>query len=402
MLNEPGQLLEPQVICNGQLRNQGSGHPDFGLYSRKQCKKGEPKPGQGEIPERGVIEVKPLSDKGWQTAQGKQTTKYFDHYGLVLVTNYREFRLIGKDSTGNPVQREFFSLASEEQSFWAAAAHPDKSARQHGTHLGEFMRRVMMNAAPLTRPEDVAWILASYARDALKSLEEKDGSNLEPLRASLEIALGIKFRGKKGKHFFRSTLVQTLFYGIFSAWVTWAKGARVGKFNWNSTSFVITVPMIRSLFEEIARPTRLSPLGLMSILDRTGEALDRVDCDAFFSSFDTDDAVQHFYEPFLRAFDPELRKAMGVWYTPREIVRYMVERVDAALRTELNIADGLADKSVYVLDPCCGTGAYLVEVLRKIRETLIAKGEDALIGLDIQETDLSAGDFEPACSQMTP
>ena len=33
------------------------------------------------------------------------------------------------------------------------------------------------------------------------------------------------------------------------------------------------------------------------------------------------DAVQYFYEPFLAAFDPELRRQLGVWYTPREIVR---------------------------------------------------------------------------------
>ena len=49
------------------------------------------------------------------------------------------------------------------------------------------------------------------------------------------------------------------------------------------------------------------------------------------------------------------------------------------------IADGLADKNVFVLDPCCGTGAYLVEVLRRIEETLRAKGEDALIGQDVLE-----------------
>ena len=121
------------------------------------------------------------------------------------------------------------------------------------------------------------------------------------------------------------------------------------------------------------------------MLDRTGEALNRVDHASFFRTFDSDEAVQHFYEPFLEAFDPELRKQMGVWYTPREIVRYMVERVDSVLRTELDIADGLADKNVYVLDPCCGTGAYVVEVLRKIEKTLRAKGSDALIGHDVQE-----------------
>ena len=385
LLNDLGKLLKPHVICNGQLKNQGAGHPDFGLYSRNQCSKGLPKSGQGEIPERGVIEVKPLADNSWQTAKGAQATTYFKRYGLVLITNYREFRLIGPDAGGNPVQREFFSLAVDESAFWSMAAHPVKSARTQGAYFGEFLRRVMMNAAALTRPEDIAWFLASYARDALATLEKKDGSNLAPLRTSLEMALGIKFEGKKGEHFFRSTLVQTLFYGVFSAWVNWAKDGSSSGFDWKSAGYSITVPMVRSLFEEIAKPSRLAPLGLMSILDRTGEALNRVDSTAFFKTFDSGEAVQHFYEPFLEAFDPELRKAMGVWYTPREIVRYMVERVDTVLRSELGVADGLADENVYVLDPCCGTGAYVVEVLRKIEETLRAKGDDALIGQDVRE-----------------
>ena len=232
LLNELGKLLQPHVICNGQLKNQGAGHPDFGLYSKKQCSKGVPKLGQGEIPERGVIEVKPLDDDSWRTAKGQQATKYFDRYGLVLVTNYREFRLIGVDDCGKAVEREFFRLAADEPTFWSMAADPEEPAREQGTHFGEFLRRVMMNAAPLTRSEDIAWFLASYARDALATLEEKDGSNLAPLRTSLEMALGINFEGKKGEHFFRSTLIQTLFYGVFSAWVIWAKGGGSGGFDW--------------------------------------------------------------------------------------------------------------------------------------------------------------------------
>ena len=55
------------------------------------------------------------------------------------------------------------------------------------------------------------------------------------------------------------------------------------------------------------------------------------------------------------------------------------------LRTELGVADGLADKNVYVLDPCCGTGAYIVEVLKKIEETLRKNGVDALLGEDVKE-----------------
>ncbi len=87
----------------------------------------------------------------------------------------------------------------------------------------------------------------------------------------------------------------------------------------------------------------------------------------------------------LEAFDPDLRKDLGVWYTPREIVQYQVARVDAVLREEMGLADGLADPSVLVLDPCCGTGTYLIEVLSRIAATLIDKGAGALVAAEVKK-----------------
>jgi hypothetical protein len=130
------------------------------------------------------------------------------------------------------------------------------------------------------------------------------------------------------------------------------------------------VPVLRKLFHEVTDPGHLDMLNLHEVLDWAGTALNRVDRAAFFASFEEGHAVQYFYEPFLEAFDPELRKTLGVWYTPPEIVQYMVTRVDMVLREELGIPDGLADPRVYVLDPCCGTGAYLVAVLQRIATTL--------------------------------
>ena len=95
--------------------------------------------------------------------------------------------------------------------------------------------------------------------------------------------------------------------------------------------------------------------------------------------------MPYFYEPFLEAFDPELRKQLGVWYTPAEVVRYMVARVDMALKEDLGISDGLAAENVYVLDPCCGTGAYLAEVLRRIAANLQGKGLGALTGAQVKQ-----------------
>ena len=106
---------------------------------------------------------------------------------------------------------------------------------------------------------------------------------------------------------------------------------------------------------------------------------------AFFDRFSEGEAVPYFYEPFLEAFDPALRKQLGVWYTPVEVVRYMVARVDRALKDDLGIADGLAAENVYVLDPCCGTGAYLSEVLRRIAVNLEGRGLGALTGARVKQ-----------------
>ena len=210
---------------------------------------------------------------------------------------------------------------------------------------------------------------------------------LTTLRTALEEALGVQFKGDKGTRFFSSTLVQTLFYGVFSAWVLWARQvpAPRGTFNWHEAVWHLRAPVLAALFQQISSPSRLRPLGLVEVLDWTAAALDRVDRAAFFARFNEGEAVPYFYEPFLEAFDPDLRKQLGVWYTPAEVVRYMVARVDKALKDDLGIAGGLAADNVYVLDPCCGTGAYLAEVLRRIAQNLHGKGMGALAGARVKQ-----------------
>ncbi|MGI8483320.1 MAG: N-6 DNA methylase, partial [Thermomicrobiales bacterium] len=249
--------------------------------------------------------------------------------------------------------------------------------------------RVMVRQVSLTQPRDVALLLSSYARDMRTRLEHQRLDDLAPMREALEDALGIAFEGKEGAHFFRSTIVQTLFYGMFSAWVLQnrgiAKRASDADFDWKTAGYNLKVPAIQTLFHEFVRPESVDRLGLKDLLDWTSEMLNRIDAGRFFARFSEAHAVQYFYEPFLEAFDPELRKQLGVWYTPHEIVTYMVERVDTVLREELGVARGLADPNVYVLDPCTGTGSYLVGVLRRIHRTLREEGADALTASDLKE-----------------
>ena len=403
LLNAVGTTLKPKVFCVGELADQGAGHPDFGLYGAKQVQRGRPR--EGQTPEHGVVEVKAAGggassgDDAWLTAAGDQVSRYWNRYRLVLVTNARDFVLVGEDAAGRPAKLETFRLADSADDFHRRLEEPRAFARKVGAGLGEYLCRALSHRAALAEPKDLAWLLASYARDGLARVEAADdASALAVVRQALEDALGVRFEGEKGARFFRSTLVQTLFYGVFSAWVLWARagvgsddgspfssGDGAGKFSWREAVWHLRAPVLRALFQQLSDPGRLQPLGLVEVLDWTAAALDRVDQPAFFARFNEGEAVPYFYEPFLEAFDPELRKQLGVWYTPSEVVRYMVARVDRALKEDLGIPDGLAAENVYVLDPCCGTGAYLAEVLRRIAANLEGCGLGALAGARVKQ-----------------
>ena len=306
----------------------------------------------------------------------------------MLVTNLRDFVLVGEDAAGRTAKLETFRLAKSADDFQRGLEKPRAFAREVGAGLGEYLSRALSHRAALAEPKDLAWLLASYARDGLARVEAAgDAPSLTAVRSALEEALGVRFEGDRGARFFHSTLVQTLFYGVFSAWVLWARQMPppAGRFDWRTAVWHLRAPVLRALFQQLSDPGRLQPLGLVEVLDWTAAALDRVDRAAFFSKFNEGEAVPYFYEPFLEAFDPGLRKQLGVWYTPAEVVRYMVARVDKALKDDLGIADGLAAENVYVLDPCCGTGAYLAEVLRRIAANLKGRGLGALTGARVKQ-----------------
>ena len=396
LLNAVGLALKPKVFCVNELADHGAGHPDFGLYVTNQVKKGLPR--YGQMPERGVVEVKPPDDDAWLTAASDQVSSYWNHYRLVLVTNLRDFVLMGEDSSGCPAKLETFRLAESVNDFNQRLDKPLAFAREVGSGFGEYLIRALSHRATLAEPKDLAWLLASYARDGLARVEAADDTpSLKAVRSALEEALGVQFEGERGMRFFHSTLVQTLFYGVFSAWVLWSRDVKTNdsplfegvyrtiRFDWRTAVWHLRAPVLRALFQQISDPGRLQPLSLVEVLDWTEAALDRVDRVAFFSRFREGEAVPYFYEPFLEAFDPELRKQLGVWYTPTEVVRYMVARVDKALKEDLDIPDGLAAENVYVLDPCCGTGAYLAEVLRRIAGNLEGQGLGALAGARVKQ-----------------
>ena len=376
LLNSVGQTLAPTVLFSTQLRDSGAGIPDGGFFPqpKRQRRSSEPDPLQN--PERGVAEIKP-ADYNLDTLTAEpQVLGYLRHYGLVLITNLREFRLLKLSPSGTAQALERYILATTPADLWHA---PLSTFSKHKDLLPDFLARVMLYRAPLVQPRDVAWLLASYAREARARAEDHPLASFDAVKKALQESLGMRFEGERGEHFFRSTLVQTLFYGIFSAWVLWRRepeGRALGaRFDWRLSAYYLRVPVLRKLFGEVSEFGALDSIQLQEVLHLAGEALNRVQ-PAFFDTFREDEAVAYFYEPFLEAFDPQLRKDLGVWYTPKPIVEYMVERVDRLLRTQLNQSLGLASPAVRILDPCCGTGAYLTAVLHRIHRTLLENAGD--------------------------
>jgi hypothetical protein len=389
LLNAVGDSLKPKISTVINPANNGAGIPDGGLYSAKELRKYGPdeEPLFKLKPERGVIEVKPLDKDLSAFESSPQVRGYLEHYGQILLTNYRAFALwswVG----GKAVKGEHLLIAASEKEFWSKI-HTLRNDPKHPEHerIWQFLRRALLSTARLATPQDLAAFLASYAREARARVEIAPMGTLEPVKKALSDSLGVRFEGEKGIHFFQSTLIQTLFYGIFSAWVLWheAEPERRDRFNWKSAVDHLGLPILRSLFHQVAYPSNIRALDLEEVLDWTEDCLARVDRVSFFKRYDMGDAVQYFYEPFLAEFDPELRKDFGVWYTPPEIVRYMVGSVDKALRENFHLPDGLADPSVIVLDPCCGTGAYLVETLKLIHRRLIEGYGESQAGLKIRE-----------------
>jgi len=94
-----------------------------------------------------------------------------------------------------------------------------------------------------------------------------------------------------------------------------------------------------------------------------------------------EDPWLYFYEDFLAAYDPELRKDAGAYYTPVQIVHAQVRLIDDFLRTRLGKPQGFADPSVVTLDPAVGTGTYLLGVIEHaLKRVQTEQGEGAVPG----------------------
>ena len=254
LFNTLGASLSPKVLAIHDISDQGSGHPDYALQV------------DGTHDLRAVIEAKPANIDVTVIMQSDQVRRYLSAYNLCLVVNLRDFALVhmGRNDQVELIMR--YPLATDERTFWRTT--PEILAKQHNDGLADFLISVLTWNATISRPKDLAEALARYARETLRRLERQSAEALAPLREALSKVLGLHFTDEDGEHFFRSSLVQTLFYGLFSAWAVWNRNSVTGdQFRWREAGDYLSLPVLRELFERIAIPSQLEMLDIRRPLE---------------------------------------------------------------------------------------------------------------------------------------
>ena len=187
---------------------------------------------------------------------------------------------------------------------------------------------------------------------------------------------------------FADVYAQTIAYGMFAARL---HDPTLGTFSRQEAAELIpkSNPFLRKLFGYIAGPDIDDRIKW--IVDSLADIFLACNVEEILKNFGKtakmEDPVIHFYETFLSEYDPKLRKARGVWYTPQPVVNFIVRAVDDILKTEFDLPQGLADNSkttikvdvqgkkaeqevhkVQILDPATGTGTFLAEIVKHIHK----------------------------------
>lgn len=191
---------------------------------------------------------------------------------------------------------------------------------------------------------------------------------------------------------FADAYAQTITYGMLAA--RWISSGESLLFTRKNLADLLpsTSAFLRDLFQKLVNSNFDKNLTWM--LDDITSLLARSSVGEIFLG-EKDPSI-HFYQDFLDAYDPQIRKDQGVYYTPDEVVSYIVRSAHAALRNDFGLPLGLADTTtwadfakaknlavpegvepkapfVQVLDPALGTGTFLLRVLEVIHETMIAE-----------------------------
>lgn len=373
------QLLEslvPTIRATNEPKRQSCGAPDYILTKK-------------DIP-IGFIEAKDIGDKDLDGKKGNK--EQFDRYKAslnnLIFTDYINFHLYREgefitkitiaeitDKGVKPLPENFGEFENLIQDFCVHVGQTIKSSKK--------LAKMMAGKARL---------LSDIIKKSLTSDEEnQENSTLkEQMLAFKQILIhDITPQG------FADVYAQTITYGMFAARL---HDPTMNTFSRQEAAELIpkSNPFLRKLFGYIAGPDIDDRIKW--VVENLSEIFLACNVEEILKNYGKstkmEDPIIHFYETFLSEYDPKLRIARGVWYTPQPVVNFIVRAVDDILKTDFNLPQGLADTSkttikintqivdkrsangykqkeqefhkVQILDPATGTGTFLAEVVKHI------------------------------------
>lgn len=233
-------------------RRAGGGvdRPDVALYD-----------GSGDfivVPVEVKLPREEISDMARSTDRNDQVGRYLAHCKVLLLCNIRSFGLVTIDPAwpgGDKVPPEY-RILRDSVDLWVSesALKTQEADVQAVLSLAEIVAEAVTMFAPLAEPESVARVLARQARRAKAAMPQEFGQAVKGLAEDFGQALGISFEGEEGEEFFRSSLVQTVFYGLFAAWTLWQRAGAKGEFRWRDVPEHLKIPFLGDLFYDIGQP----------------------------------------------------------------------------------------------------------------------------------------------------
>ncbi len=233
---------------------------------------------------------------------------------------------------------------------------------------------------------------AKFLTPLTKAYDDAPSHAKPPITPILELLIGMRdvLMPNVGADEFSDIFAQTLTYGMFAARLN---DPTPESFTRYEAMGLIpkTNPFLRQFFQYVANNLEEE---LEWMVDDLADLFRAADVEKIMRGYGRTgaDPMIHFYEDFLAEYDAGLRKDRGVWYTPIQVVKFIVGAADWALRTRFNLVDGLADRGkveieceeiaphgkkmtqkvkksvhrVQLLDPSTGTGTFIAEAIRQI------------------------------------
>ena len=318
----------------------------------------------------GYIEAKDIGKSLHETEKTEQLKRYLPSLSNLILTDYLEFRWYVDGE--RRLSARLGTLTAESK-----IKRDNAGIQAVAELLSDFLTH---KAEAVGTPKELAMRMARQAhliRNLIINAFEK-----EPEGGSLHSQLAA-FRDNLipdlSAEYFADMYAQTIAYGLFAARCTSTTGK---DFTRQNAAYLLpkTNPFLRKLFNQIAGPDLDDRIAWL--VDDLAQVLAQADMEAVLKDFGKrtarEDPVVHFYETFLKEYDPKVREMRGVYYTPEPVVSYIVRSIDYLLKTRFNKPQGLADENTLILDPAVGTATFLYMVINEIHQAIANKGQQGL------------------------